>query len=548
MFEVNYPSLANENVHVEFVADRITFLLGANGTGKSSLMDLISQQNPLSIERIYAHRNVTLEGSSISITGNDRAGIDSNFQHVFATPTYRYKNSYAGQAVSTVLFDIHAAETKFVSDQLKALKAADVTTIEGQACFEKSKTELSPFQRLERALRAAGLRFSVSVDERGTINVTRNGCPPYGIEELSDGERSAFLLSAAIITARPNRLILIDEPERHLHRSISSPLIHALLADRGDCAFVISTHDIGLAIDQRECAAILLRSYSKQPQAWASDYIPKVEEIDDSISGDILGSRRIILFVEGNNTSLDCSLYSILFENVSVRPQDSCIDVINATKGVNRTKGEHWIRAVGLVDRDRRSEDDIAKLAADDVHALQVHAVESLYYNPKVIRLIAKRLELAGLVKFSDIDAYLDDILLNKFASAEDVLVKDAVARSVRNAALSKLPQASQLGGPPFPHAGLTAEAVEEIFLEERRCFQTLVQERKVEELVSGYAVKKSGIIRAICDLLKIKDAAVYGEIVRKMVIDDEASAREIRELIGPITQKIKEIRIVFNE
>ena len=42
----------------------------------------------------------------------------------------------------------------------------------------------------------------------------------YGAAELSDGERNALLISAEILTAKDGTLLIIDEPERHLHRSI----------------------------------------------------------------------------------------------------------------------------------------------------------------------------------------------------------------------------------------------------------------------------------------------------------------------------------------
>jgi hypothetical protein len=42
---------------------------------------------------------------------------------------------------------------------------------------------------------------------------------PYSIAELSDGERNALLIAATVLTVKPGTLLLIDELERHLHRS-----------------------------------------------------------------------------------------------------------------------------------------------------------------------------------------------------------------------------------------------------------------------------------------------------------------------------------------
>ena len=82
----------------------------------------------------------------------------------------------------------------------------------------------------------------------------------YGIEQLSDGERSALLLASEVLTAPKGTLLLLDEPERHLHRSIISPLLSGLFAQRSDCNFVISTHDLLLPHDCGPTPVLVLRS------------------------------------------------------------------------------------------------------------------------------------------------------------------------------------------------------------------------------------------------------------------------------------------------
>jgi ABC-type lipoprotein export system ATPase subunit len=540
MFQIEFKTFASLPFSVEFTPGRITFLMGANGTGKSTLMDAISRQNSRNVSRIYAHRNVTLDSSSVSLTGNVREQFDSTLRHIFSDISYRYKNDYNSQTVNTQLYDIHAAETKFSIDQLRKINSADPRTDAGLAVWDSSRKSLSPFQRVERILNAAGLRFSLEVDERGTIKVIRAGHKPYGIQELSDGERSAFLLAATIIAAPANRLVLIDEPERHLHRSISSPLIHALLSERPDCAFVISTHDVGLPLDQPECSALLLRGYKHEPQSWRADYFRQIETIDDQIVEDILGARRTIIFVEGKRNSLDLALYSHLFPDVSVRAQNSCNDVINATRGVNDTMSDHWIRAIGLIDRDRRGESDVTRLAEHSVVALKVHSIESIYYHPAVVRRVANRFHLAGSIRFDEVDRQLNAVILQEFVSARDKLISDAAARAVRNAVLSRLPKARDFGGTPAPSAGLSSVEVEEIFAEEKANFDKLIEANDIEGLCFAYAVKRTGVVRAVCDLLKLKEESAYTETVRKMAIDDEPAAELMRSFVEPLSQHVK--------
>jgi ABC-type cobalamin/Fe3+-siderophores transport system ATPase subunit len=62
-----------------------------------------------------------------------------------------------------------------------------------------------------------------------------------------DGEKSALLLAGEVLTTPEGAICIIDEPERHLHRSISAGLVKAIIAERSDAHFVVLTHDLELA-------------------------------------------------------------------------------------------------------------------------------------------------------------------------------------------------------------------------------------------------------------------------------------------------------------
>ncbi|MET4071552.1 hypothetical protein ABID58_006366 [Bradyrhizobium sp. S3.2.6] len=120
----------------------------------------------------------------------------------------------------------------------------------------------------------------------------------------------------------PGIIFIIDEPERHLHRSIISPLLTLLFERRNDCAYIVSTHDVLLPIDNPSARTLLLRSctYSgpNSIRGWDADLVVTPDEIDDTLKKDILGSRRNLLFVEGEEHSLDRPIYSLLFPTASV--------------------------------------------------------------------------------------------------------------------------------------------------------------------------------------------------------------------------------------
>ena len=127
-----------------------------------------------------------------------------------------------------------------------------------------------PLMTLGELLRSANLPFSFSVDKNAAIIAHKPGSDQYSVAEMSDGERNALLLAAEILTVPPGTLILIDEPERHLHRSIIAPLLNSLFAKRLDCEFVISTHEVMLPYDNPGSKILLVRGCTYQNGSAAS--------------------------------------------------------------------------------------------------------------------------------------------------------------------------------------------------------------------------------------------------------------------------------------
>ena len=148
------------------------------------------------------------------------------------------------------------------------------------------------------------VRVFIRPDEPETIFAQRTTTgQTYTADQLSDGERSALLLAAEVLTAPDGTVFLLDEPERHLHRSIISPFLVALFETRPDCCFVISTHEVRLPEDCGPAPVLLLRGCDFGDDGvanrWQMDHVPADVELDDDIKVDIWGARRKLLYVEG---------------------------------------------------------------------------------------------------------------------------------------------------------------------------------------------------------------------------------------------------------
>ena len=222
----------------------------------------------------------------------------------------------------------------------------------------------------------------------------------YSASDMSDGERVIFYLIAQALLAKSNTLLIFDEPELHINKSILAKLWDEIESARADCAFLYITHDVEFAGSRQAATKYALRSYRKEPtEAWDIEIVPENAEIPDEVVATIIGSRRPVLFVEGEGSSLDSSLYRRVYNDFTVIPVGSCQQVIHTVNSFAARSELHRVGCAGLVDRDGRSSKEAANLEGKGVYCLPVSEVENLLLLPKVF------LALAMTLQFSDEDA-----------------------------------------------------------------------------------------------------------------------------------------------
>ena len=245
-----------------------------------------------------------------------------------------------------------------------------------EEAFRVSSESASLFVQINELLALGTLTVSLKNSKEEEILAQHgNGGGKFSIEKMSDGEQSAVIMAADVLTAKPATVFLIDEPEHHLHRAIIVPFLSALLKQREDCVFVISTHEIALPVANPNARVLMVRSCTWEgvtAKAWNVEALEPNTELPEELKLAILGARERILFVEGASSSLDLTLYNALFPGLSVVPKGSCIDVERAVSGLRGSRDLHHVKAFGLIDRDDLSEEKIRKLADKGVFALGV--------------------------------------------------------------------------------------------------------------------------------------------------------------------------------
>lgn len=110
----------------------------------------------------------------------------------------------------------------------------------------------------------------------------------YKAGSMSDGERVClYLISQCLITPE-NHIIVIDEPEIHLHTSIMKKLWDEIERYCPDKTFVYITHDLNFATSRKTATKIWVQSYDGHDN-WKISQIEDNDDIPEALFLEVLG-------------------------------------------------------------------------------------------------------------------------------------------------------------------------------------------------------------------------------------------------------------------
>lgn len=373
-------------------AGELTVVVGPNGSGKSALCHwLQSHAGEAVVRRIIAHRRLWFEYAGPDITPAQHTNLANSITAWSQQADSRWRDHANAYSAGFVLFELLAQHNDYNARVVEEVK-------QGRTAHEVlAEVGASLLERINLILKRSHLGVTLGTTEHGTFEaITADRTARYPISQMSDGEKSALLLAAEVMTTPHGAVVIVDEPERHMHRSISAGLIEAVVADRPDCHFVVMTHDLDLAanLPPTHATAAVLTGMSwngGQPDGWELRLVDQDGDVPESVRLAILGGRRQVLFLEGERHSLDVRLYEVLYPAWSLTPVGSCEEVVRAVTGLRTSQAHHWVDGRGVIDGDGRTDEERQALADKAVLALAVSEVESLYYCEAVRRAVAVR-------------------------------------------------------------------------------------------------------------------------------------------------------------
>ncbi|WP_301099204.1 AAA family ATPase [Otariodibacter sp.] len=443
-------SSESQNEELIISSGETTIIIGANGSGKTRLAVYIEELLGDKAHRIAAHRALTLKSDIQKITEDKAKKALKYGDNWCDDPRYRIGYRWHDAPNVALLDDFDKLLQYLFAEQTNIAIDVYQSNISGEP-IDLKKSKLYQLKEAwevllpHRVLNITGDNIYVSTLIQGSQR--------YLASDMSDGERAIFYILGQVLSANENSILIFDEPELHIHKSIISNLWDKVEELRPDCAFIMITHDIEFA-STRSAKKYIIRNYYPDP-AWNITAMPD-SKFDEQTITLILGSRKPILFVEGENNSLDIEIYRHCYPEWTIISKGSCKDVIQAVSSLEKLNEDMPLlnlKCAGIVDRDTREQSEIEHLNSLNIQVLPVSEIENIFsltsiaaeilkldgyqnseldeklaeYKKKLLSFIKDNLKDSNLDKFvikrtqRKIDKYLKEIDLSENQSGNDM-------------------------------------------------------------------------------------------------------------------------------
>ncbi len=355
--------------------------------------------------------------SPVVVIGPNGSGKTRQTRQLSANAPREFVNALRNTRVSSDLpaMGYDAARNNFASQRAQTQQtpwelASDFDMLLSQLLAQNASSAIEYTTKIRRLGHQAGMPPMTSLNQVEDIwrevypgrellwrdwrplvtSVTSGSSVEYSSTQMSDGEKAALYLASRVISAEPG-ILVIDEPETHLHSLLAIQLWNALEKARPDLRFVYVTHDLPFALSRQHPRFILASPTAGLRVLDLADDLPNdvTEALLGAASLSFYASR--IIFCEGEETSYDAKLYNAWFSSrdTVVRNVGSCQMVIRCVEALRKSKIASSLAVEGIVDRDFHPAEFLVAMPLG-IHALKVHEVESLFCLPEILAAVAK--------------------------------------------------------------------------------------------------------------------------------------------------------------
>lgn len=260
--------------------------------------------------------------------------------------------------------------------------------------------------------------------------------------ELSSGEREVVILTFDIVTQNPSHcLILIDEPEVHLHPELTFRLIKTLKSIGESNQFFLFTHSPDIIGNSLDTGVHFIRPKVRVPEG---NQVVRVDESNVDAFKSIPNIRETIgmisvgkklLFVEGNNTSIDRNVFATIAKeakvDVAIIPSDSCTNINNmASICETLENGLFGVELFMVRDRDsltREQLDNYSVKSRGRLIFLPYYHIENAFLDAHAISFVANKILRSKAPSVSQIEQKMIELATQQINYTISLYVKNEI-------------------------------------------------------------------------------------------------------------------------
>lgn len=483
------PDERGQKIEYNTVSNSV-LIIGANGSGKSKLGAWIEQQNFENVHRIGAQRNLNFS-ENIPLKNYSQAedyvfyGTENKIDKNNKGARWGWGKSYTTSMIND--FDNVLAALIALKSNENEIFIAKCKKAE-QENQEKPNVPTTVIDKLLSIWNEVFPQRKLHVEDSKFYAVLTNDSDDgekYSATQMSDGERSILYLASQVLCVPKNKILIIDEPEIHLHRSIMNRLWSTLENYRHDCLFIYITHDTEFAAMHSNADKIWIREFDGTN--WKLEKISN-DVLPEDLLLDILGSRKNVLFVEGEKNSYDTQLYAKLYPQYHIIACGSCTQVIARTKAFKNNPMLHHCIVFGIIDRDFRSDYEIEKYKENNIFTIKVAEVENLFLVEDMIRLMATHLGKDTDKVFEEIKNY---VINQRFANQLNGQVCQSVVAEIKYKLMSaEISQKNETEAKDSLNTILGSIDYEQIKTEQEERLKTVLSSNDYAKVISVFNEK----------------------------------------------------------
>lgn len=279
--QIKLPSVNGAEITIENKTSIV--LIGANGSGKTRMSSWIEFNNPdIPIHRISAQKSLNMpistRPSEITKSQEQLLYGTSNDNKQWLKKQGKLNSRWGNNPETHMLNDFSQLMEYLVTEEYEKSLEYRNKHKNGDLDFSNN-TKLEDIKEIwENVIPNKQLKICAGKIEVSNIAASDD---LYNGAEMSDGERAIFYFIGEVLSVPDNSIIIIDEPENHLHKSILIRLWNAIEAKKETCVFIYITHSLDFAISRANSQLVWIKN---MPQKNVWEY----ELLDDDFSNDAL--------------------------------------------------------------------------------------------------------------------------------------------------------------------------------------------------------------------------------------------------------------------